>query len=156
MDYKDLKTTVEPEVLKVGQEVDIVVYFETDLGYKAAINNEYEGLIYKNEVFSFVKFGLPMTAYIKCLRPDGKIDLSLYPDDGSFVVTTSDKILKMLASGGGKLPYGDKSSPEDIKNKFQVSKKVFKKAIGVLYKQKKIEITGEGIEMIGDKQNPRC
>lgn len=151
MDYKDLKSTVEPGVFTVGQEVDIVVYFETDLGYKAAINNEYEGLIYKNEVFSFVRFGLPMSAYIKCLRPDGKIDLSLYPADGSHVISVSEKILKMLSDAGGKLPYGDKSSPEDIMNKFQVSKKVFKKAIGVLYKQKKIGITREGIEMIGEK-----
>jgi uncharacterized protein len=145
MDYKDLKSIVEPGVFQVGQVVDIVVFYETDLGYKAAINNEYEGLIYKNEVFSFVKFGLPMSAYIKCLREDGKIDLSLYPDDGSLVVITSEKILKMLEASAGKLPYGDKSSPEDIKAKFQVSKKVFKKAIGVLYKQKKIEITNEGI-----------
>lgn len=148
MDYKDLKKTVEPGVFKIGQEVDIVVFFETDLGYKAAINNEYEGLIYKNEVFSFVKFGLPMTAYIKCLRDDGKIDLSLYLDDGSLVVLTSEKILKMLTAAGGKLSYGDKSSPEDIKEKFQVSKKVFKKAIGVLYKQKKIEIMDNGIREI--------
>jgi uncharacterized protein len=151
MDYKDLKSIVEPGVFEVGQEVDIVVYFETDLGYKAAINNEYEGLIYKNEVFSFIKFGLPMSAYIKTLRPDGKIDLSLYPLDASHVISISEKILKMLSDAGGKLPYGDKSSPEDIQAKFQVSKKVFKKAIGVLYKQKKIEITPEGIKSVSPK-----
>jgi len=147
-DYQHLKTIASPGVFTPGQEVDIVIYDSTDLGYKAAINNEYCGLVYKNEVFVDIHFHQPMKGYIKCLRQDGKIDISLQPDEGKHTIATGEKILKMLADNGGRLPFGDKSSPDDIRNKFQVSKKVFKKAIGVLYKQQKIKITDQGIESV--------
>lgn len=145
---KQLKKTVMAGVFSPWQEVNIVIYEETDLGYKAAINDEYSGLIYKNEVFSGILFGQPMKGYIKYLREDNKIDLSLQPEEGKHVIATGERILHMLISANGKLPYNDKSSPEEIKNKFQVSKKVFKKSIGVLYKQRKIKITTEGIEIV--------
>jgi uncharacterized protein len=147
-DYEHLKSTVMAGVFSLGQEIDVVLYDETDLGYKVAINNEYSGLVYKNEVFCDVRFGQPMKGYVKCLREDGKVDVSLQPDEGKHVIATGEKILKMLDRAGGKLSYGDKSSPEAIVKVFQVSKKVFKKAIGVLYKQKKIRIAAEGIELV--------
>jgi len=147
-DYKHLKSIVSPGVFSLGQEVDIAIYDSTDLGYKAAINNEYSGLVYKNEVFIDIHFHQPLKGYIKCLREDGKVDISLQPDEGKHTIATGEKILKMLADNGGKLPFGDKSSPDEIRNKFQVSKKVFKKAIGVLYKQQKIRITEQGIASV--------
>ena len=86
--------------------------------------------------------------YITVIREDGRIDVSLQPDKGRHVHSTFDKILKYLEDSGGKSKFGDKSPPEDIKKEFQVSKKVFKQAIGGLYKQGKIKITDEGIELV--------
>ena len=87
-------------------------------------------------------------AYIKLIREDGKIDISLQPKKASHVISMTDKILEHLTAVSGKSALNDKSSPEDIKNEFHVSKKVFKQAIGKLYKQRKIKITDTGIELV--------
>ena len=92
--------------------------------------------------------GQNIKRYITVIREDGRIDVSLQPDKGRHVHSTFDKILKHLKDSGGKSKFGDKSSPEDIKREFQISKKVFKQAIGGLYKQGKIIINKEGIELI--------
>jgi predicted RNA-binding protein (virulence factor B family) len=92
--------------------------------------------------------GQNIKRYTTVIREDGRIDVSLQPDKGRHIHSTFDKILKHLKDSGGKSKFGDKSSPEDIKREFQVSKKVFKQAIGGLYKQGKIKITDEGIELI--------
>ncbi|MFH1094505.1 MAG: type I-B CRISPR-associated protein Cas8b1/Cst1 [Candidatus Omnitrophota bacterium] len=147
-EYKHLKETVEPGVFTKWQEADAVVYAFTDLGIKVAINDEYTGLVYKNEVYADLQLGQKLKAFIKCVRVDGKIDVSLQPAQGRHVFSTADKILKQLEEAGGELRFNDKSSPEDIKNKFQISKAVFKQAIGKLYKQRKIKITDKGIEIV--------
>lgn len=146
-DYEHLQQEAEKGVFKDGQEVDIVIYGFTDLGVKVAINDTYSGLVYKNEIFQELHSGQSLKAYIKCVREDGKIDVSLYPAEGKRVAAASEKILDMLRKIGGKLPFNDKTPPEEIKKHFQVSKKVFKKAIGVLYKQRRIKITESGIEI---------
>jgi predicted RNA-binding protein (virulence factor B family) len=92
--------------------------------------------------------GQEIKGYIAGVRDDGRIDVSLQPDKGRHVHSTFEKILKHLKDCGGKSKFGDKSPPEDIKREFQISKKVFKQAIGGLYKQGKIIITKEGIELI--------
>jgi hypothetical protein len=145
--YEHLQQEAEKGVFKDGQEVDIVVYGFTDLGVKVAINDTYSGLAYKNEIFQELHSGQSLKAYIKCVREDGKIDVSLYPAEGKRVADACEKILDMLRKIGGKLPFNDKTSPEEIQKHFQVSKKVFKKAIGVLYKQRRIKITESGIEI---------
>jgi predicted RNA-binding protein (virulence factor B family) len=147
-DYSQLKLEVEAGVFKQWQEVDVVVYDFTDIGVKVAINNEYTGLVYKNEVFTKLHPGQKLKAYIKCIREDGKIDVSLQPQEGKHVSQAADKIFQVLKESGGKLLYSDKSSSEDIKEKFEISKKVFKKAIGALYRQRKIKITGGCIEIV--------
>lgn len=147
-DYRYLKEEVEGGVFKEGQEVDVVVYAFTDLGVKVAINDTYSGLVYKNEIFDELYAGQKLKAFIKHIREDGKIDVSLQPQEGKHVLETSDKILKLLKESGGHLPFNDKSPPSDIKKHFQVSKKVFKKSIGILYKQRIIRITGTGIELV--------
>ena len=147
-DYSQLKQEVEPGVFRRWQEVDIVVYDFTDGGIKVAINNEYSGLVYDNEVFTKLCLGQKLKAYIKYIREDGKIDVSLQPQEGEHVYQTADKIFKTLKKSGGKLAFNDKSSSQDIKEKFEISKKVFKKAIGVLYKQRKIKIIDDGIEVV--------
>jgi predicted RNA-binding protein (virulence factor B family) len=146
--YEHLKKTVGPGVFTEWQEVDLEIYSFTDLGVKVAINDEYTGLIYGNQVYDEYQEGQKLKGYIKFVREDGKIDVSLQPKQGSHVFSTTDKILEHLKAAGGKSGFNDKSSPEDIKNEFQVSKKVFKQAIGRLYKQNKIKITDKGIELI--------
>ncbi len=146
--YEHLKETVGTGVFTEWQEVDVEIYAFTDLGVKVAINDEYIGLIYENQVYNDYREGQKIKGYIKLVREDGKIDVSLQPKQGSHVFSTTDKILKHLKAAGGKSGFNDKSSPENIKNEFQVSKKVFKQAIGRLYKQNKIKITDKGIELI--------
>lgn len=146
--YEHLKETVGPGVFTQWQEVDVEIYAFTDLGIKVAINDEYTGLVYRNQVYDEYQEGQKLKAYIKCVREDGKIDVSLQPNQGMHVYSTTDKILEHLKVAGGKSRFNDKSSPEDITNEFQVSKKVFKQAIGSLYKQGKIKITDKGIGLV--------
>jgi len=146
--YEHLKETVGPGVFTQWQEVDVEIYAFTDLGIKVAINDEYTGLVYRNQVYDEYQEGQKLKAYIKCVREDGKIDVSLQPNQGMHVYSTTDKILEHIKAAGGKSRFNDKSSSEDIKNEFQVSKKVFKQAIGSLYKQGKIKITDKGIELV--------
>lgn len=146
--YSHLKLEVEAGVFKQWQEVDVTVYAFTALGVKVAINDEYSGLVYENEVFAELHLGQKLKAYIKCIREDGKIDISFQPREGEHVSQSADKILQALKESGGKLLLNDKSPAEDIKEKFEISKKTFKKAIGTLYKQHKIKITNNYIEIV--------
>jgi uncharacterized protein len=145
--YNELKEAVEPGVFTQWQEVDAQIIAFTDLGAKVAINNEYIGLVYANEMYDDYREGQPLKAYIKCIRDDGRIDVSLQPRQSGHIVSTAEKILAHLKAAGGKAPFSDTSSPEDIRNTFQVSKKVFKQAIGKLYKQRLIKITEAGLEL---------
>lgn len=146
-DYLHLKQEADKGTFKEGQEVEAVVYAFTDLGVKVAINDTHSGLAYKNEIFDTLYIGQKLKAFIKCIREDGKIDVTLRPREGKEVLEVTEKILILLKESGGRLPFNDKSSPDAIKEHFQTSKKVFKKAIGVLYKQRKIKITDSGIEI---------
>ncbi len=146
--YKHLKEIVDPGVFDEWQEVDVVIYAFTDLGMNVAINDEYKGLVYGSQVYDDYHEGQKLKAYIKLIREDGKIDVSLQPRRDKHVLSTTDKILEHLKAAGGKSGFNDKSSPEDIKNEFQISKTVFKQAIGKLYKQRIICITDKGIELV--------
>lgn len=146
--YGRLKATVGPGVFTQWQEVDAEIYALTDLGAKVAINDEYTGLVYGNQMYDDYQEGQKLKAYIKFVREDGKIDVSFQPEQGRHIFSTTDKIMERLKASGGKCNFNDESSPEDIKNEFQVSKKVFKQAIGKLYKQHMIKITDKGIELI--------
>ena len=147
-EYDYLIETVDYNTFTRWEEVDLVVYAFTDLGMKVAINDRYTGLVYKNQMYDSYEEGQKIKGYITGIREDGRIDVSLQPDKGRHVHSTFDKILEHLNKVGGKSKFGDKSRPEDIKREFQVSKKVFKQAIGGLYKQGKIRITKEGIELV--------
>lgn len=150
MDNNDdiLKDCVEPGVFTPWEEVDIEIWSFTDMGIKVAVNDKYKGLVYKNEIFDDYEKGEKLTGFIKCVRDDGRIDISLQPFQGKHVRLTSQVIMQHLKYKGGKSNFNDKSSPEDIRDEFQVSKKVFKQAIGTLYKQGKIKITDDGIELV--------
>ena len=147
-EYDYLIETVDYNTFTRWEEVDLVVYAFTDLGMKVAINDRYTGLVYNNQMYDSYEEGQNIKGYISGIREDGRIDVSLQPDKGRHVHSTFDKILEHLNKVGGKSNFGDKSPPEDIKREFQVSKKVFKQAIGGLYKQGKIRITKEGIELV--------
>jgi uncharacterized protein len=130
-----------------GQEVDLLVAEATDMGFKAIINNKHWGLIHKNEIFKFMRAGMLEKGYIKEVRADGKIALSLQPVGQEAASSLSSKILARLRDNSGTLAVSDKSDPALISSLFGVSKGNFKKAIGSLYKEGKIVIHADRIEL---------
>ena len=126
--------------MKRRQEVRLVVWQKTDLGYKVIINSQYQGLIYNNEIFDKVSLGDNRKGYVKKLREDGKIDISLQKQGYQAVSDMSNIIMRKLQENGGLLEMGDKSSPEEIREIFGMSKKSFKKILGGLYRAGEIEI----------------
>ncbi|KGU84452.1 GntR family transcriptional regulator [Pseudomonas mediterranea] len=130
-----------------GQEVDLLVAEATDMGFKAIINNRHWGLIHKNEVFKFLRPGKQEKGYIKEIRADGKISLSLQPVGQEAATSLNAKILAKLRDNNGTLPVSDKSDPAQISSLFGVSKGNFKKAIGALYKNGQIVIHADRIEL---------
>ena len=134
--------------LKEGDEVDLIIGEETNLGYNALINDEFEGLLYHNEIFVNLEWEMKTIGYIKKIRSDGKIDVSLQPQGFLNVIDTHClQILKKLKKTR-TLDFSDKSRPEDIMDEFQMSKKAFKKALGVLFKDKWIIIEPYRIVLI--------
>lgn len=131
--------------LTLGQEVDIMVYERTPLGYNCIINRLYKGLIYENEVFRPLNIGEKTTGYIKTVREDNKIDVSLQKVGFQAQDENQEKILNILKGDAGYIGLTDKSKPEDIYEELKMSKKAFKKAIGGLYKQKVIWLKKDGI-----------
>ena len=136
-----------PANYAAGQEVELLVVEKTDLGFKAIINGKHWGLIHKNEVFKFLRPGMQEKGFIKELRSDGKISLSLQPV-GQTSGDLGEQILEALRKHDGKLELGDKSPPEQVAKVFGVSKGNFKKAIGGLYKRGLIVIQDECIELL--------
>ena len=137
-----------PASYSVGQEVDLLVAEATDMGFKAIINNKHWGLIHKNEVFKFMRAGKQEKGFIKEIRTDGNISLSLQPVGEEAASSLNSKILSKLRDNNGVLPVSDKSDPQVISNLFGVSKGNFKKAIGALYKQGQIVIHADRIELV--------
>ena len=137
-----------PANYSVGQEVDLLVAEETAMGFKAIINNKHWGLIHKNEVFKFLRSGKQEKGFIKEVRSDGNISLSLQPVGEQLSSSLNAKILGKLRENNGVLPVSDKSDPAVISNLFGVSKGNFKKAIGALYKQGQIVIHADRIELV--------
>jgi uncharacterized protein len=135
--------------LEVGQEVDLLIYQDTDLGYKAIINNKYKGLVYRNEIFSDVEVGSSTKGYVKTIREDQKIDLSLQKVGFAALGEFAEQIMQVLKESNGILLLHDKSTPEEIYAKVKMSKKNFKKAVGILYKQRLIVIGDEDIKLVG-------
>jgi predicted RNA-binding protein (virulence factor B family) len=133
---------------EVGQKVSLIIADRTDLGIKAIINNSHWGMLYENELFQPVKKGQKMEGYIKQIREDHKIDLSLHQPGYGKVVSLTDSIIAKLKANNGVLMLSDKSPPEAIYAAFGVSKKVFKQAIGALYKQQLITIDKNGIKLV--------
>jgi len=135
-----------PARYRVGDAVDLLIVEPTDLGYKAIINGQHWGLIHKNEVFKFLRGGMRERGYIRELRADGKISLSLQPIGSEATDALQALVLQQLEENQGVLAVSDKSPAEEITRRFGVSKGNFKKAIGGLYKQGRIVIHPDRIE----------
>ena len=131
----------------IGDEVDILVYKFTDLGVTVIINNQYFGLVYENDIYKELAVGDKMKAYIKKVRHDNRIDLSLRKIGYGRIEDAKQKIFERLKKEDGFLPLNDSSSPELIKKELEMSKNSFKKAIGGLYKEELINITDQGIRV---------
>jgi len=137
-----------PPEYEAGEEVDLMIVGETDLGFNAIINSKHTGVLYKNEVFQPLKRGQKLKGYIKKIREDEKIDLLLQKPGFQKVDESTLKILDVLKSHGGYLAITDKSDPDVIYNMLGVSKKTYKKAIGALFKLRIISIEDKGIRLV--------
>ena len=135
----------ETAAYEPGQEVDILIWQKTDLGFKAIIDNLYSGLLYEGEIFQPLRTGMTLKAYVKQVREDGKIDLMLQKPGFEKIDDFSKTLLDYIREHGGRTPLNDKSPAEDIYNEFEVSKKTFKKAVGDLYKKHLIVLQADGI-----------
>ena len=133
-----------------NETVDLLVFQKTDIGYKVIINNKHLGVLHFNEVFQDLETGQKLKGFIKHIRPDNKIDVSLGTKGYDKVVSEESKLLDILRSNNGYLPYNDKSDPEAIYAFFGVSKKTFKMTLGALYKKRQIEFTQTGVKLLGD------
>jgi len=132
---------------KVGAEVELIVCEETPLGYNAIVERAHMGLLYKSEMTDRLDYGQTLKGFIKDVRPDGKIDLRIGEVGHKRVLSVAEEIFATLVEAGGKLPFHDKSTPEEIRKHLGISKKAFKQAIGSLYKQRRIQIEDSGIKL---------
>ena len=130
-----------------GDEVELLVWQQTELGFKVIIDNAFEGLVYADQIFQPIRTGDRLKGYIYNVRGDGKIDVTLQPTGHQHTLDFAETLLEYLHTHGGQCELGDKSDAESIKQRFQVSKKVYKRAIGALYKRRLITIEDEGIKL---------
>ncbi len=144
------------EDFEIGEQVALLIESETDLGFKCIVNQTHWGILYGDEIFQSLSVGAEVTGYIKYIREDGKIDLCLQPPGYSRdrMGGIAEKILESIRQDGGFLAMTDKSPPADIYERFLVSKQVFKKALGALYKQRKIALEADGIRLLSPAEAP--
>ena len=138
----------QPPSYLPGDDVDLIVWQKTDLGFKVIIDNCYPGLVYENQVFRPLHTGDRLRGYISYVRPDGKIDVMLQPTGRQQTEEFANTLLNYLHDNGGHCNLGDKSPAELIADTFKVSKKTFKKAVGDLYRRKLITIADDGITLV--------
>ena len=138
----------DDKALTVGQEVDLLIWQKTDLGFKVIIDNRYGGLLYDTQVFRSLHTGDRVKGFISQLRKDGKIDCALQKSGRQHTEDFSARLLRYLETQGGRCRLGDKSDAADIQEQFGVSKRTYKQAVGDLYKRRLIRITDNGIELI--------
>ncbi|UOG75770.1 S1-like domain-containing RNA-binding protein [Hymenobacter tibetensis] len=134
---------------KAGDEVHLFVADETDMGYKVIVNGTHQGLLYHNEVFKPLRLGDMPTGYVRQIREDGKLDISLQRVGYDEALAAADTLLEALRQAPeGRLQVGDKSEPDDIYRRLGMSKKVFKKALGTLYKRGEVQLFPEYTQLV--------
>ncbi len=130
---------------QINDEVNLLVNRKTELGWEVIVENKHSGLVFFSDVFKNIMVGDQMKGYIKKIRNDKKIDVALQPIGYRQLDTNAARVYQKLLEAKGFLPFNDGSSPEEIRKHLEMSKKSFKKAIGVLYRERKISITDQGI-----------
>lgn len=134
--------------VKEGEEVELLVAYKSDLGQNVIVNQKHQGLIYENEIFQKIRPGQQLKGFVAKIREGNKLDIRLQKEGVEGIRDNAAEILQMLEAAGGFLPLHDKSSPEQIYDIAGMSKKLFKKAIGSLYKQQKITLEKDGIRLV--------
>jgi predicted RNA-binding protein (virulence factor B family) len=127
------------------EEVDLIIANPTELGWNVIVNEIHKGLLYKDDVFQKLHVGDRLKGFVKKTRPDGKIDITLQRPGYRSIEPNAQELLTLLEIKGGFLPLTDKSSPQEVQKEVQMSKKSFKRALGNLYKQRKVDIKDNGI-----------
>ena len=147
---------ISNEILQVeqGQEVSLMVYDQSPLGFNCIINGMHKGLIYNNDIYKDIRVGDELMGYIKTIRENNLIDLSLQNIGFKNVLSSTDVILEYLREHGGILKLTDRSTPEEIAKLFKMSKATFKKSIGVLYRQRKVLIKEDGVYEVHEELKP--
>ncbi|MEO7990124.1 MAG: S1-like domain-containing RNA-binding protein [Chryseolinea sp.] len=146
-----IEKRLQNETLTVmeGETADVMIMKKTDLGFSVIVNQQHEGLIFESDIFTKLNIGDKVTGYVKQIRDDNKLDISLQPIGfENFNDPNCEMILAKLNSHKGFLAITDKSTPEEIYETFDISKKAYKKAIGTLYKQRKIVLQPDGIKLV--------
>jgi predicted RNA-binding protein (virulence factor B family) len=141
-------SALEPPDYQEGQSVDVIVTGKTPLGYKALVEGKHQGMLYRDALASPVTTGQRLKAFVRQVRPDGKIDLRLDQAGYRRVPSLALQIVNALEQAGGRLAFDDNSPPEAIRQAFSASKKAFKQALGTLYKSRRIRFTEPGIELL--------
>jgi len=137
--------------VEAGDEVQLLIIDETDFGFRAVVNHRYSGMLYRSELFQPLKIGDRIKGFVKAVRPDNKIDLSLQKLGFENVTDQTQVLLAKLTEAGGTLPIGDKSDPEAIQQLLNMSKKTFKKAAGILMKKGLVAVDDHVIVMIAGR-----
>lgn len=144
----------EPPRYSHGDEVSLLVWQKTDLGFKVIIDNRYSGLVYEDQIFRPLRTGDRLKGYIDHVRQDGKIDVTIQPTGRRQTEEFSEALLRYLQDNGGRCELGDKSPAELIADRFNVSKKTFKKAVGDLYRRRLITVNDQGIALTSGLSEP--
>jgi predicted RNA-binding protein (virulence factor B family) len=134
--------------VKIGQQVELLVSRETDLGFEVVVENRHKGLLFRDQVYREIKRGDRLEGYVQKIRPDNKLDITLEPIGFRKLEPAAQRIYEAMQKEGGMLPLHDKSSPEEIQERLQMSKKMFKKGVGILYRERKIELRPDGIYLL--------
>ncbi len=141
----------ESLTVKEGQQVPLLVYSETPLGFGVVVQDRHKGLLFRDQVHQRIGVGSALTGYVKAIRPDRKLDIVLEPVGYRKLEPAAERIFAELNTAGGYLPLHDKSDPGEIQQQLQMSKKVFKRGVGILYRERRIEIRPDGIYLPGRK-----
>jgi hypothetical protein len=137
-----------PPSFRSGQPVEFIITEKTPLGYKAVVEDAHSGMLYHEGISAPISIGQKLKGFVRAVRPDGKIDLSLEQTGHRRAGPVAMRIVQMLERAGGRLTFDDDSSPDAIRDTFGVSKKAFKQALGTLYKARRIRFTKPGIELV--------
>ena len=144
----------QPPTYTEGQPVNLLIAAKTTLGYNAIVENAYRGLLYHSNIVTPLAIGQKLQGFVRKVRPDGKIDLSLDIAGYKRVAPLTEQILSALQANGGRLAFDDSTSPQTIRDKFGVSKNAFKQALGALYKKRCIRFLNPGIELTAKPTAP--